>query len=144
MGYEVHITRTRDWSISDSMPITFEEWAGFVADEDDIRPDPKNQNTDFLVKRVGREDWPLRWEKNGTVTTKNPDAESVVRMIKAAEKLGAMVVGDENERYYLENGDLKSREMQESEFGDDLSQEDDDHDRRSWRQRLIGFLRRRS
>ena len=31
MGYDVHITRAREWHESDTTPITLDEWLAYVA-----------------------------------------------------------------------------------------------------------------
>lgn len=98
MGYELHITRRKDWS-DQGDDISLEEFVRYM-----------RSDTEFTHPGMGGEayaDWksprtgqiaPLWWS-DGTVVTKNPDAELVDKMVTVATKLQARLQGDDGEIY---------------------------------------------
>ena len=111
MGYELHITRSRDWLASEADPIG-EEDCGKLVDAD-----PELKITEFAetstpqgilrIERLGLTRWSGHphgqtvWFDldKGRVSVKNPDEAVVTKMIAVATSLGARVVGDEGEVY---------------------------------------------
>ena len=98
MGYDLHITRRAQWADDGGPEITLEEWGAYVASDAEVRPDADNGPTDFLWAAHPREPWPLWWDR-GTVSTKNPDDETVRKLVAIADRLGATVQGDDGEVY---------------------------------------------
>jgi hypothetical protein len=99
MGYDLHITRAKDWSQNDGRWITAEEWLNVVAQDAELHLD--GVNGPYFAIWSGRstldQPW-LDWFR-GNITTKDPDAALVDKMIAIAEKLNAQVQGDDGEEY---------------------------------------------
>jgi hypothetical protein len=117
MGYDVHITRTLEWTESESDPITADEWQAYVSSDDEMRGDGfaevatasgtlRYENPGLAVWTAWSEngrDGNFAWFdlKSGRVTVKNPDDAILLKMCAIAERLGARVQGDEGEYYPL-------------------------------------------
>ena len=99
MGYEVHITRSADWTESEGQPITREEWRALVSGDPDLGPDPENGSDDFLFLSHSVEPTPLHWWR-GEVHSKDPDDEAIQKMIAIARTLACYVQGDDFTVYY--------------------------------------------
>jgi len=78
MGYEVHITRRKDWADADGPEISEQEWLAHIAGDPELAS--------------------LVWNR-GNIDAKNPDRPLVRRMVSAAAALGANVQGDDGESY---------------------------------------------
>ncbi len=100
MGYDLHITRADDWTRSEVVPITVDEWLDAVATDPDLRIDPRN-GPYFAVwgnaTENRAESW-LDWS-DGEVFTKNPRRIELAKMLDLAARFGASVQGDDGERY---------------------------------------------
>jgi hypothetical protein len=99
MGYDLHITRAADWTESASAPIRAEEWLDLVRRDPEFELDGLNgpyfahwKNADSI-----QEGW-LDWSA-GQIYTKYPDSSLLRKMVAIADRLGAIVVGDDGERY---------------------------------------------
>lgn len=79
MGYELHITRRRQWSESGS-DISEEEWRRVL----------ETQADGALAD--------LTWF-DGIISVKHPEPPLIDRMVAIAHQLGATVQGDDGERY---------------------------------------------
>lgn len=116
MSYELHITRAKEWSDSESRPITLKEWLAVVEGDPDLRPcdvheipilDGPSIKIDLGeggVLWIGHPDAPqgiALWWSDGQIQMTNRLAEKrAVKKLKAlAERLGARVVGDGGEEY---------------------------------------------
>jgi hypothetical protein len=115
MGYDVHITRAKHWTESESAPITLDEWLGYVASDPEMRLDNfaeaevegdilRYENEGVAVWMAytghglkGNMAWFDYWR--GSVVVKNPDDEILGKMRRIASVLGAKVIGDEGELY---------------------------------------------
>ena len=110
MGYELHITRAKDWSDSKSIPITWDEWARLVeADASlqfDLAGDCSIEDQPDVLWTAGdsAEEWLSWWE--GQIHTKHPSDPLIGKMLELAERLDATVQGDDGERYPLSEGNL--------------------------------------
>jgi hypothetical protein len=108
MGYEVHITRARHWTESESVPITLEEWKEYVATDREMRMDNFAEATTSGGDTIRYENEGLAvwipsgcWLdfRRGRIVAKNPDEETLAKMKSIAEQFGARVFGDEGELY---------------------------------------------
>lgn len=140
MGYDVHITRTAEWTDSESDPITLEQWQAYIASDPEMRADGfaeaatpsgtlRYENPGLAVWTAWSEhgrDGNFAWFdlESGRVTVKNPDDAILLKMCAVADRLGARVQGDEGEHYPLtEAGQLDGSSINES---------------RPWWRRLLG------
>jgi hypothetical protein len=119
MGYDLHITRKKNWDgfeDEDGPEISLDEWIALVRADPEMRldgfsevrlPDGKN----FRVDNPSIAVW-TSWSHHGkagdmawfhhhgdNVAVKNPDREIRRKMWRLAERLGAKVQGDDNEYY---------------------------------------------
>jgi hypothetical protein len=101
MGYDLHISRRKDWADSTGPAITELEWRMLIDADRDLKiVDPLNNPN---VAILGDEIW-FDWS-DGQVFTKNPDRQTLQKMLKIANRLGANVQGDDGEIYDLHSLD---------------------------------------
>ncbi len=99
MGYDVHITRSDDWTRNAAHSIDSEEWLTVVDADPELRLDPDHGPFAALWSgRGGRDAGWFDWY-DGNVFTTNPTRAAVGKMISLAERLSALVQGDEGEVY---------------------------------------------
>lgn len=99
MGYDLHITRKECWSDPHGPQIALPEWLRYVDSDDEVIRDAKNSEHDFLFVR-GSVEAPLWWNPDlGEVYTKNPDDETIEKLVQIAKRLNARVLGDDDEEY---------------------------------------------
>ena len=98
MGYDLHITRRKDWA-ADGDDITAEEWRAYVRGDKELTLTGAN-GPNFAVwqRSSGNPEQWLDWS-SGQIFTKNPDAPLIDKMIAIAAALGATVQGDDGETY---------------------------------------------
>jgi hypothetical protein len=112
MGYDVHITRKKDWFDEDGPPITEDEWRAYVASDLEMiisgvaeHTNPQGESirlthpllTEWRRHSSGSVVWFSYFE--GNLTVKNPDDECIAKMRRVAARLQARVQGDEGEIY---------------------------------------------
>jgi hypothetical protein len=98
MGYDLHITRRKQWS-SKGKDITSDEWLTYVQRDPELRLQPENGPYFFVWSGGSTLECPwLDWWE-GNIYTKNPDAALVEKMVAIARQLGAKVQGDDGEIY---------------------------------------------
>lgn len=98
MGYDLHITRRRDWSKAGD-DITAEEWLAHVKKDSELLLFTENGRN--FARWNGKSEHPdpwLDWFK-GCIYTKNPDAVLIDKMVAIAIELRAQVQGDDGEIY---------------------------------------------
>ena len=98
MGYDLHITRRKDWS-GTGRDIRAEEWLAYVKADPELSLSPKDGP--YFARWSGKSKYPgpwLDWHR-GTVYTKNPDEPLVDKMVAIAHELRAHVQGDDGEIY---------------------------------------------
>ena len=98
MGYDLHITRRKDW-VDDGNDITQQEWIYLVHNDPELYFE--NEASPFMANWKGDsryEDPWLSWSM-GQIDTKSPDPLLIEKMIQIAEKLNATVQGDDGETY---------------------------------------------
>jgi hypothetical protein len=98
MGYDLHITRKRDWSDEAGPVITETEWRSLVATDHELSLDTETQCDDYIFAAWNGEAGALAYHE-GEITTKNPDKPLVVKMVRIARSLRAQVQGDDGEIY---------------------------------------------
>ena len=121
MGYDVHITRKRDW-FDNSPEITLCEWLSFVSRDPEMRHDgfaeaPLPDGTVLRMESDGLSVW-IAYSGNGVrgnmawfdhslgdIVVSNPDKEILRKMWLVAQALNAKVQGDDGEIYDA-NGDV--------------------------------------
>lgn len=116
MGYDVHITRKENWFDEGEQLITLQEWVDLIHKDSEMRLDNFAEanigNGQTLhVESEGLAVWHtyskdglngnMAWFDywNGTIKVKNPDTEILKKMWEIAQKLSAIVQGDECEIY---------------------------------------------
>jgi len=112
MGYDVHITRKKDWFDEDGPHITEDEWRAYVASDSEMvmsgvaeHTNPQGETirlthpllTEWRRHSSGSVVWFSYFE--GSLTVKNPDDECLAKMRQVAAKVQARVQGDEGETY---------------------------------------------
>jgi len=116
MGYDLHITRREHWTDDeDDNKISITEWLTYVESDDELELTngfqtkiPGVENTFHNVP--GFSNWsghtnmkgdsqPWFDYRDGYISTKNPDDETIKKMITIAETLNAKVQGDDGELY---------------------------------------------
>jgi hypothetical protein len=99
MGYDLHITRRKDWADQDGPQITEAEWRAFATSTADFELQLMDGEVYGVWKNpaVVPEQWLLL--SDGNLYTKNPDERFIAKMIDIASALGAKVQGDDGEVY---------------------------------------------
>ena len=108
MGYDLHITRRKDWSATGD-DITSTEWLTYVERDPELSLWP--ENSPYMARWNGKskhsDPW-LDWFK-GNIYTKNPDEALIEKMTHIARALDAKVQGDDGEIYEREQTSLLNR-----------------------------------
>jgi hypothetical protein len=99
MGYDLHITRAEDWSDPHGPHIALEEWLAVATADPELEAIPENGDAFFGLSdgaddAAGWFDW-----FQGNVYTKNPDEQTLAKMLTLASRLEARVQGDDGELY---------------------------------------------
>ena len=94
MGYDLHITRSTDWTSNLGVEIRADEWLTLVAEDPDLTVDP--QYGPHSAKSMAGA-W-FAWFE-GNVFTSDPDRPTVAKMLDLATRLSAVVQGDDGEFY---------------------------------------------
>ena len=99
MGYELHITRADDWASNEGSAIEPSEWLELIDRDTSLRL--AGYNGPYFANWDGDPDDPEAWLDlvDGNITTKNPSAALLQKMLEVAERLDAVVQGDEGELY---------------------------------------------
>lgn len=117
MGYDVHITRKKNWFDEDQEnEISLSEWKDYVSSDPEMRLDNKAEFTMpsgevlnmqaegicvWIAYSGENKNQNHAWftHNNGKITVKNPDEEILEKMQKIAVAFNAKVQGDEGEYY---------------------------------------------
>lgn len=119
MGYNIYITRRKDWFTEDGPDISLHEWIDLVHVDDQMRLDGYAEattgNGDVIrVQQKSMAVWlkysrheangNMAWlsHERGNVVAKNPDEEILRKMWRVAQVLSAKVQGEESEIYGAE------------------------------------------
>lgn len=96
MGYELTITRRENWSTDEGPAITREEWQSILSNDPEL--EPLNEDCAQMVdpsRRIAN----FFHYMDGNIWVKKPYKTPLLKMLSIAEKLGARVIGDNNEVY---------------------------------------------
>ena len=134
MGYELHIVRKNDWNnLDEESNITLNEWLSYTNNDSELEPTNSGNikageeqffhnkpgycewNAHSIYKETNARPWFAYWK--GHISTKNPDNETVLKMLTIAEKLNAKVQGDDGE-FYEEDDMLKIVNSDNSQLPD--------------------------
>jgi len=98
VGYDLHITRRKNWS-DRGAEISAQEWLALVRQDPELRLKPENGPYFALWNGPSEleEPW-LDWS-DGQICSKYPDAALIEKMVHIARQLGATVQGDDGEIY---------------------------------------------
>lgn len=116
MGYDFHITRSSDWTESESAPILLDEWKAYIQSDPEFRLDnfaeATTEDGEFIrYVNDGLAVWTaysghdekgnMAWfdYRRGEIVVKNADDEIRAKMKQIAKVFVARVVGDEGEEY---------------------------------------------
>lgn len=116
MGYDLHITRRKDWFEEDGPEISLAEWRDYVAQDPELRLDNQAEATTPAGETIRYENEGLAvWTgttaggapeggvwfdfRRGNIVVKNPENDAVIKMHAIAQALGGRVQGDEGEDY---------------------------------------------
>jgi hypothetical protein len=112
MGYDVHITRKKEWFDEYGPRITEAEWQAYVSSDPEMaitgaveHTNPQGETiritlpllTEWRRHSSGSPVWFSYFE--GNLSVKNPDDECLAKMRQVAARLQARVQGDEGEFY---------------------------------------------
>lgn len=114
MGYDLHITRKRNWMDEDGPSITLEEWLALVTADSSllhartskgvVEHLPSYRASEGLVywtppgQQPPGEQW-FDWQDGNLTTGRQADTEAIRKMWVIAQVLNARVVGDDGEEY---------------------------------------------
>jgi hypothetical protein len=97
MGYELHITRRDTWeSTAEGPAITREEWQSLLANDAEL--ECLDEDTAQMVHPSGQIACFFHYS-NGNIWVKKPYRTVLLKMLSIAERLGARVIGDNEEVY---------------------------------------------
>jgi hypothetical protein len=102
MGYDLHITRAKDWPDNAGSEITAEEWLAHVDSDPELKL--AGYNGPYFALWSGRSSYPEPWFDwfDGNIKTKSPDPPLIQKALQIADRLGARVQGDDGEVYLPE------------------------------------------
>jgi hypothetical protein len=119
MGYELHIFRRNNWDDeNEESNITIEEWLYYIENDSELILDGGYYNyfkewiedsSSCIWKahpNIEEDDKPNFTLFNGSITVKNPDDFTILKMVQIASSLNSKVQGDDLEYYdetYFDN-----------------------------------------
>jgi hypothetical protein len=122
MGYDVRITRKTDSSDKEGEEISLQEWLDVVEADKEFRregfAETPTPGGSVRIQGDGLAVWTARSGKHqvwfdywrGRVVVKNPDEETIGKMCRVAEALGAYVQGEEGELYNVTTDSAGSKQ----------------------------------
>ncbi len=96
MGYDIHITRKKEWH-AEGIDISEAEWLNYLASDQEFSK-PDEYNMVIWTNPSSNKQFPFRFW-NQQIIVKDPDKEIVAKMRRISQKLKANVQGDEGEPY---------------------------------------------
>ena len=108
MGYDLHIVRTEQWFDSSSKPVTKTDVDCIIASDNSLSWSTSDfvdmTEADGSVARYFDINWkgePAFWWYRSEIKCKNPTDAQILKLAEMAKALGAMLLGDDGERYEL-------------------------------------------
>jgi hypothetical protein len=135
MGYELHVTRKDYWADEPrpDLDITLQEWLAYIDQDKQLE-----LSNDYWIKVPGSEtesqvapgfckwthhpknDRPYFDYSDGNISTKNPDDDTIQKMIEISAKLNAHVQGDDGEIYERSSsGNITTRHIESDKKSND-------------------------
>lgn len=99
MSYYLYITRKKHWYDSTGPEISPNEWRRLVEGNEELNWAPELGEYFAIWPDASRQDPPWLTWSNGNLESRNPDQATIMKFVSLANALGAIVVGEENERY---------------------------------------------
>src|SRR5688500_19048863 len=90
--------RSGCWLESAASPISLADWAAYCACDPSLSPDQDHGADYVLWLRPGGEPARFHWYES-RISCKNPDGETMVKLLSVAQGLDARLVGDDHEVY---------------------------------------------
>lgn len=105
--YDVHLTRAADWAESTRFPIRVDDlWA--VKEAENLRLIPTGvMNEHDVYVMFGRRPEPLGLWSNGEIMLRDPHPFHLVRAAQLAQRLSAYLIGTDEMRYRVADGELR-------------------------------------
>lgn len=105
--YDVHLTRAADWADSGRFPIRVEELRA-LTEAEDLRLIPTGvMNDQDVYVMFGRRAEPLGLWSGGEIMLRDPRPFHLVRAAQLAQRLRAYVIGTDEMRYRVADGELR-------------------------------------
>lgn len=101
MGYNVYITRAESWSDNRGSEIAEAEGTAVIEADPELAPLPELGPLAARWTGPSTREHPWLVLEDGNVHTKSPDPALIAKMVRIAERLGAIVQGDDGEPYPL-------------------------------------------
>jgi len=108
MGYDLHIVRTEQWTDSLSAPVTKSDVDYLIALDDSLSWSTADytdmKEADGSIIRYFDINWkgePVFWWFRSEIICKNPSDAQILKLAEMANALGALLIGDDDERYKL-------------------------------------------
>jgi len=125
MGYELHITRAKLWAENEGQRINKAEWLRLIEQDAELTIDEHNGPLFAVLDPTSPRYSPwLDWSE-GNIYTKNPDRQTLAKMLQFADLLGATVQGDEGEIYRNLNDYPKSLDIGETDIDSNTGHDTD-------------------
>jgi hypothetical protein len=99
MGYNLHITRKKNYYDEEGDWISQEEWVAYINSDPELNIVP--ENGPYFAQWNGKSEYPDPWFDwfDGCIETKSPDKPIIEKMISIAKYFNAKVQGDDLEIY---------------------------------------------
>ena len=109
MAYDLHIVRTKDWTMAADKPVTKQDVDALIGSDGEL----KWSTTDYVdmkgatgaVTRYWMIAWrgqPCFWWYRDQIRCSGPDDAQQLKLVQMARALGAYAIGDDGEMYPLE------------------------------------------
>ena len=113
MSYDIHITKANNWVESNKNPISLNEWHSYIEKDKSLTLEPESvainpvTKEEIRMKNPGLAIWknPKNGKeygfdyRNGKISFRYTDEEAIKKAKEIASHFGAVVQGDEEEKY---------------------------------------------
>lgn len=117
MPYDLHVVKTERWTDAARKPITWDEVNGLIASDPELEwstadyVEMKDNDVTTCYYMICWQGRPCFWWHRDQITCATPDEAQTLKVIEIAGKLGAQVVGDDDERYVRSIGLLRRQKV---------------------------------